>query len=125
MYMPTSSVKNRREKELLKLFSKLGVEDQEHLMAFAEYLVNRDTKKATEKSNPPQISDPLSIARPESETVIKAIKRLTKTYPMVDKEQFLHVISDLMTAHLMQGKDSVIVIDELENLFSSAYEKLK
>ena len=44
---------------------------------------------------------------------------------MVEKEQFLHTISDLMTRHMMQGKSSESVIDELENLFLNAYEKLE
>lgn len=125
MLLPTSSQKNRKEKQLLKYFSSLNGEDKNSLIAFAEFLVKREAEGSLVTNNSIPISSPLQIDRPESESVIKAIKRLTKTYPMVEKEQFLHVISDLMTAHMMQGKDSSSVIDELEVLFLNAYEKLE
>jgi len=70
-------------------------------------------------------ADPKPIPRPEKETVIKAIKRLRMTYPMVDKETVLHPISGLMSQHIMQGKAAYLVIDDLELLFSTQYETLK
>lgn len=126
--LPTSSsLKNRKEKQLLDYFSSLNSDNKENLLAFAEFLSKRSLlKDGDEKSielSPK--SEPVSIKRPETESIIKAIKRLSATYPMVEKEQFLHTISDLMTRHMMQGKSSESVIDELENLFLNAYEKLE
>ena len=125
MLSSSSSLKNRQEKQLLDYFSSLDSENKTSLIAFAEFLSKRDIDSSSEITNQYTSSEPVPIKRPETESVIKAIKRLTKTYPMIEKEQFLHSISDLMTAHLIQGKDSVSVIDELEILFLNAYKKLE
>ena len=68
---------------------------------------------------------PEAIARPEGEKVVAAVKRLSKTYYMLDKKQMLGATSDLVTQHLLQGRDAVDVIDELESLFAQHYRKLK
>jgi len=116
---------------MLKLYKALGDSDQKTLVAFAEFLnskaesTDKDVSETNTKNNkiPSQpVSKPLSIPRPDDESVIKAIKRLTATYPMVDKEQILHPISNLMTAHMMQGKPASAVIDELEIVFLNEYK---
>lgn len=119
---------NKQERKLLKLFKSLDDGDKESLLSFAEFLKSRQETPASEGSGVSAkelASKPLDMARPENESVIKAIKRLTATYPMVDKEGILHPISGLMTAHIMQGRKAPDVIDELEALFLKEYEKLK
>ena len=117
---------NKKERELLKLLKSLGEPDQQSLVAFAQFLSSRadavsNTTEAVMKEDeiPTQ---PLIIPRPDEESVIKAIKRLTTTFPMVDKENILHPISDLMTSHMIQGKSAPAVIDELEKVFLKEYE---
>jgi len=126
MFPSSSSLKNRQEKQLIDCFSSLKSSDKDNLLAFAEFLSQRATISDVDNKLLDQTlqSEPLVIQRPATESVVKAIKRLTTTYPMVEKEQLLHSISDLMTAHMMQGKKAQIVIDELEILFLNAYEKL-
>ncbi len=68
------------------------------------------------------MTEPLDIKRPDDESVIKAIKRLSETYPMVDKDNILHPISDLMTAHMIQGREAEKIIDELEDVFLKEYK---
>ncbi len=126
MIYKTDNLKQRKEKELLSHFSTLNNSDKESLLAFAEFLSRRDSNNnfdiAPRQNDEIDQKIPLQIERPKEESVIKAIKRLTATYPMVEKERLLHSISDLMTAHMMQGKKSEIVIDELESLFLNEYE---
>ncbi len=125
--LPTSSsLKNRQEKQLIDYYSSLSSSDKDNLLAFAEFLSQRVTSNNVDKELIERTtqSQPVAIQRPETESVIKAIKRLTATYPMVEKENLLHSISDLITAHMMQGKKAEIVIDELEDLFLNAFEKL-
>ena len=125
--LPTSSsLKNRQEKQLIDYYSSLSSSDKDNLLAFAEFLSQRVTSNNVDKEliDRTTQSQPVAIKRPETESVIKAIKRLTATYPMVEKENLLHSISDLITAHMMQGKKAEIVIDELEDLFLNAFEKL-
>lgn len=133
MIPTTDSLKQRKEKQLIRYYSSLNISDKETLLAFAEFLSSRDLNESFDNkdNNNKNINNdvnhiiPLQIERPKNETVIKAIKRLTVTYPMVEKEKLLHSISDLITAHMMQGKKAEIVIDELEGLFFNEYESCK
>lgn len=112
---------NSSEKKLISFFSQLESPEQEMLLAFADFLSQRekaDTKTAE------SIPEPEPIPRPESESVVAAIKRLTATYPMLDKPQLLNETSALMTKHVMQGMDVVEVVNELEALFERFYTEL-
>lgn len=111
---------NSAEKKLLSFCRQLGPSDQEMLMAFAEFLANRKEETAPTETIP----EPEPIPRPDSESVVAAIKRLTATYPMLDKPQLLNETSALMTKHVMQGMDVVEVVDELEALFQRFYQDL-
>ena len=67
--------------------------------------------------------EPKPIERPDKESVVKAIKRLSETYYMLQREHLLDQTSSLMMSHVMQGRDAVSVIDELEIVFSEHYER--
>ena len=113
------------QQRLLKLFGQLSSNDREQLFGFAEFLVYRaqSEKQQGESATSPVVQRPLDIPRPESESVIAAIRRLTKTFPMLDKDPLLNETSALMTAHVMQGRAAVDVIDELEVVFRRHYER--
>ncbi len=66
------------EKRLRKLFRELNAQDQASLLRFAEFLAASPSDVAEPMTEFPI---PESIARPEQESVVKAIKRLTATYP--------------------------------------------
>jgi hypothetical protein len=110
------------EKKLVKLFNRLGAPERDMLLGFAEYLVQRSTADTAEDST--AIPEPKSIPRPQEESVVAAIKRLSKTYHMLDDNRLLNDTSMLMSQHVMQGRDAVEVIDELEALFQRYYEEL-
>jgi len=105
------------ERRLLKAFRALPESRQEGLLDYAEFLVQR---AVPEIADIPQV--PLDIPRPERESVVKAIKRLRETYPMIDRAKILHETSGFMTQHLVHGKAAVDVIDELEAMFRRHYE---
>lgn len=107
------------EKRLLKLFNQLAVPERDMLLAFAEFLHSR-TSDNTESQT---VSVPLDLPRPETETVVAAIKRLTANYPMLDSRFLLDETSTLMSQHVLQGRASSEVIDELEIIFRRHYEK--
>lgn len=110
------------QQRLLKLFRALSPAAQESLVSYAEFLVERGGS-ATESSAPQ--APPADIERPESESVIAAIRRLSATFHMLDRDDLLHETSALMTAHVMQGKPAIEVIDELEVIFRCHYERVK
>lgn len=113
------------DRKLLKHYHALSSADRETLLRFAEFLVvdTTDAGEASEISHEPsspQLPEP--IERPAEESVIKAIKRLSATYPMIDKSTMLNETSDLMTKHLIQGQPAPEVIEQLEAQFKKAYE---
>ncbi len=96
-------------------FKKLSSEQQQTLLEFAEFLLTRIVKKPLVEAK--------IIPRPPDESVIAAIKRLSKSYPMLDKAIMLDKTSSLMTEHIMQGRDKIEVINELETIFLNYYER--
>ena len=109
------------EKKLLKYFSRLTSEQRVTLLQFAEFLSEKGT---TDYSVPEEIPEPALKDRPEEETVVSAIKRLTASYPMLDRDKLFNETSTLMTRHVMQGESATIIIDELEILFQRKYQQL-
>lgn len=65
-----------------------------------------------------------AIDRPDNESVVKAIKRLSKTYPMLDKKILFEQTSIAMTAHVMQQVSPKESIDRLEAVFRKEYDAL-
>lgn len=59
-----------------------------------------------------------------TETVIAAMKRLNVTYRMVEPDIVLNDATQLLTQHLVQGRDAPEVIDDLEQLFKKYYDEL-
>jgi len=118
---------NKQEREIIKLYKSLSITDQQAFIAFGEFLQSRkDSLEIDGKSNDDTIvNEPVEIPRPKEESVIKAIKRLSATYPMVDKENILHPISDLMTSHMISGRSAPEVIDDLQDVFYKEYQSLK
>ena len=120
--LPPKGSTSAAQQRLLKLFRNLSAADKEHLISYAEFLSQRDSEQDAQNSIE-QI--PADIPRPASESVVAAIKRLSETFYMLDKDELLHEASTLMTAHVMQGRDAAEVIDELEVVFRRHYERLK
>ncbi len=103
------------EKRLLGLVRRLPPAQAEQLLAFAEFLADRHAVAAT-------ATEPIPIPRPSGENVINAMKRLSATYPMLDRAKILDEASHLMTQHVIHGRAAAEVIDELEVLFRRHYE---
>jgi hypothetical protein len=59
--------------------------------------------------------------RPEQETVVHAVRRLNRSYPMLDRAELLQPVGDLLSQHLVDGRAAGAVIDDLEALYATAY----
>lgn len=108
------------ERRLLAVFRGLNEAGRAGLLDYAAFLAQR-----AENLAPAPPTEPLHLPRPEKETVIAAIRRLTATYPMLDKDKLFSGTSSLLMQHTLQGHPAPEVIDELENLFRSEYERTK
>jgi hypothetical protein len=104
------------ERRLLDLFRTLDQAQRETLLDFSEFLASR--RPAAE----PVPREPLDIPRPDQESVVKAIRRLMATYPMLEKDRLFHETAHHMTQHVVQGKAAGEVIDELEITFRQHYQ---
>ncbi|MCK5639489.1 MAG: Crp/Fnr family transcriptional regulator [Gammaproteobacteria bacterium] len=110
---------SRDEKKLQQLFSQLAKAERENLLSYAEFLALRA------ESEPSNIVEIVAIERPRQETLMAALKRLSRTYPMLDKSKLLHETTALTAQHLMQGREASEVIDECELLFQRHYLQIK
>lgn len=108
------------QRKLLKLFKRLDDKDQSALIAFAQFLYQREG--AADDAGDQELSqEPILIERPAQESVVAAIKRLRSSYHMLDASTMLTEASSLMTSHLIHGRSAPDVIDELEELFTQEY----
>ncbi|QIK38289.1 hypothetical protein GWK36_10205 [Caldichromatium japonicum] len=114
---PLTSASRQR---LLACWHRLAHAERETLLAFAEFLVNRAGVSPSDGAG--AIPTPQSIPRPPTETVIGAIRRLSQSYAMLDRDALLHEASALMSAHVLQGRPASEVIEELEALFARHYQ---
>ncbi|MEJ2620472.1 MAG: hypothetical protein P8163_09465 [Candidatus Thiodiazotropha sp.] len=119
--VPKQQKLDAEQQRLLELFGQIPPAQRDTLLAFAEFLAQRDTQPAetVEQSSP---MAPKQIERPSEESVVKAIRRLSKSYFMLERDRLLDQTSSLMTSHVMQGREAKEVIDELEALFKKHYQ---
>lgn len=109
----------RDSKRLSSIFRSLSESRQQALLDFAEFLAGKEGAETA--AAPP--TEPLQIPRPEQENVVKAIQRLTQTYPMLERNKIFHEASAQMTRHLIHGVPAVEAIDELERIFARQYQE--
>jgi len=109
----------KAQRKLLNHYKNLSTTDQLSLMAFAEFLASRDASESAEQAPPMELN---ILPRPADESVPKAIKRLAKSYPMLDDTELLQHCSALMSEHILHGKAACEVIDELEQLYQQSFD---
>jgi len=119
----------RQQERILDIFEKLSPTDRDAAASFAEFLLSRSGTRVTASAPLPatrtEVPEPEPVPRPAEERVVAAVKRLSKTYFMLDKSKMLGATSDLVTQHIMQGREARDVIDELERVFTDQYQQLK
>jgi len=113
------------ERQLLQLYRQLASVDRQNLLAYAEFLLQRGSAGVEATADSGVALEPLGIPRPESESVVAAMRRLTATYPMLETRSLLDEAATLMSAHLLQGRSAIAVIDELEALFARSFSALQ
>ena len=113
---------------LREIFVALDASGRSTLLAFAEFLWTRagsmTPPAAAARSAVQGRAEPVAlvpIPRPEKEAVVAAIKRLRRTYPMLNRNAMLNEVYTLMNQHVLEGQPSQEVIDELERVFERCY----
>ena len=103
---------------LTDLYEAMDDQRKQSLSDFADFLYAQADPISKE------VLPPEDISRPETETVVGAIKRLKLTYPMIGSMKVFSAASSLMTEHMVNGRNVIEVIDEMEVLFVSAYDEM-
>ena len=122
-FVPTRKRPSPEQRKLLELFDALDEQNRLSLLAFAEFLTNRDQEVVISELKNDKPLEPKLIPRPAVESVVKAIKRLSASYFMLERDKMLDETSSLMMAHVMRGQDAVSVINDLEWLFERHYQR--
>ncbi|MCU7932732.1 MAG: hypothetical protein KZQ90_18195 [Candidatus Thiodiazotropha sp. (ex Codakia rugifera)] len=104
----------------MDFYTCLDPQQRQTLLSFAAFLASQESAVSVQEEEAPH--KPKQIDRPQQESVVKAIKRLSASYFMLKREQLLDETSSLMMAHMMQGREAKQVIDELEVLFARHYQ---
>ena len=126
-----------QEQTLLALFNNLSEQDAQTLLRFAEFLANSDSpieivaesktepqdEKAQQPASEASIPQPVQIEKPVEEKVVDALKRLSATYPMLDKKKLLDKASALVAQHVMFGQPAAVVINQIEEMFRKEYDQ--
>jgi hypothetical protein len=102
--------------KLLAIFETLNEGKQTSLIDYAEFLQSKGDLVSVE------VQAPLGIERPSDESVVGAIKRLKQTYPMIESMSVFSAASSLMTEHMINGRDVIEVVDEMQVIFEEAYQ---
>ena len=106
-------------KKLTELFARLPEQDQQSLLDFALFLTQKNKDVFT------VFPKPELMPREDGESVIAAIKRLKKSYSMLNMDTLIDETSSFMTQYMVQGRDLNEVIDDLEASFLKHYDNQK
>ncbi|MBF0176585.1 MAG: hypothetical protein HQL63_07025 [Magnetococcales bacterium] len=106
---------------LLSLWRGLAPPDRETLLQFAEFLTEKSRRNAVPEVVVPEY--PLNIPAPPGESAVKALKRLKKSYPMIDADiSLLEKASQILMQKVLGAPDKE-VIEQMERLFQEHYRQ--
>ncbi|MEO5345697.1 MAG: hypothetical protein H7834_04885 [Magnetococcus sp. YQC-9] len=114
---------DQNKRELLDLWRGLAPEEQSTLLRFGRFLQSERAIQAPPVEPVEVPVTPLAIARPEVESAVAGLKRLKRTYPMIEAdEKLLSEASRILMGKVM-GVPDCEVIDQLETFFAGCYQK--
>ena len=112
---------DQARRRLLAAWQQLGEEDKRTVSLFAEFLAQK-TSDSTEKEKTAIPQFPLLIPKPEKESAVLALKRLKKSYPMIETDlSLLDDASQCLMKKVMGSTDEAVIL-KLEELFANRYQ---
>lgn len=92
------------EARLLDAFRRLDARGRASLADYAAFLAARQPPAMAAAPEP----------RPAAETVVQAIRRLSRSYPGLGRHALMPLAERLLAQHMVDGRPAAEVIDELE-----------
>lgn len=99
---------------LVGVFQSLSERDRATLADFARFLAERSERPALA---------PIFTLRPAGESVMHAVKRLNRSYPMLDRRRLLQPVGALVSAHMLDGRGAAETVEALEELFAECFRE--
>ncbi len=109
---------SKLQSRLNEIINTLPKKHASQLLDYAEFLFQRHGEDRTNLSK-------CDIERPAAESVVRAIQRLTRTYPMLEPSSLLTETSEILSQNMVGGKSVDESIDKLEQLFQNCYTALQ
>ncbi len=118
---------------LVQMFDLLGGEQRETLLAFAEFLIDRNRRPGDAEVGERAagvsagvLAQPAFEERPDEETVTAALSRLSRVYHMLDTDALVERASDeLLNRDAISNTSQRGLVDELERFFAEHYQRAK
>ena len=108
-------------KNLTAIAQKLDEPSLRSLLDYAEFLLTRQSEVKEETAEITEPKEPAQEPPAENESVIGALKRLRRTYSMLDTDKLFNEASALMSSHMLEGRPADSVVSDLETLFEEHY----
>ncbi|MBF0628997.1 MAG: hypothetical protein HQL91_12340 [Magnetococcales bacterium] len=112
------------KKEWLELWRQLAPEQRQTALRFARFLVHEQGAPSPAETTPVPVI-PLDFPRPPVESAVAGLKRLKKTYPMIETDEKLLGEASRILMGKVLGTPDAKVIDQLETFFATCYQAWK
>ncbi|ABK44966.1 hypothetical protein Mmc1_2466 [Magnetococcus marinus MC-1] len=111
--------RHKDAKTLLEVWAKLGEPERRSVESFARFLLSQQQPEVAPVA---PITEPLNLPAPPGESVVKALKRLKRNYPMIEADMSLLDASAQLVMERMMGGDDAEIIVKMERLFDNYYQ---
>ncbi|MBF0195618.1 MAG: Crp/Fnr family transcriptional regulator [Magnetococcales bacterium] len=109
--------KDKERADLLAAFRHLNPANKLTLIQFAKFLQSQQTE-----GEKPISQEPLDLPKPADESAVKALKRLKRSYPMIDADMSLLDDASRLLMEKITGTPDQEVIEKLEALFVERFK---
>jgi hypothetical protein len=110
-------VKDKERGQLLEVWSQLGKGERQTLLQFGQFLQSQQAQ-----SQEPVSQLPLNLTKPDNESAVKALKRLKRSYPMIDADMGLLDEASRLLMERVTGTPDPEVIEKMEVLFADRFQ---
>ncbi|MBF0136557.1 MAG: hypothetical protein H7833_15945 [Magnetococcus sp. DMHC-1] len=108
-------------RHLVSIWQHLAAPERKTLLQFAEFLLEKSRENMEPEPTLPV--EPLDIPAPAGESAVKALKRLKKTYPMIETDFSLLEKASQILMEKVLGTPDKEVIEKMEDLFREQHQR--
>lgn len=111
---------DKDRQRLLTIWRNMQEVDRHAWIKFGEFLTAQADGMAEQS---PVGAEPLPIPKPEQESAVQALKRLKRTYPMIEADAVLLGEAAQLVMQRVMGATDAELIPKVETLFADRYRQ--